>query len=358
MRAYGDRLSLNRVASWVKGAGKAVLATATTDNSHSFLPFPSSACCAQYELFTKFEKMLTLPLLVLTTLTGVLSSLQAGLGSNVNMSKSVSTVVAVTGCVSAIVHTLNQHLAFAARAEKSLGLSKSYQNVASKIEAELNLMKSEAASSSSSGGAKAGGIGGALHGGLEGVAGMLPVKLPGMGGEGSAAPSGSGGGSAAAGPTTATKQKFLQMIQTEIAQLDGSIDDMPAALATVAEAAVGFAAVTACCGCFKRHTPVNKPPLLPGLKIPAFDGKNGDADAERNGEEDDHDRFMHPGSRQPSRNTSRSGMKPPSVHGEAEPAAEKPPAARARPKRPSMRTQPEEEGAPKQESRRGLEDVL
>ena len=235
----------------------------------------------QYELFTKLEKLLTLPLLVLTTLTGFLSALQSGLGGNPSMGKSISTVVAVTGCVSAIVHTLNQHLQFAARAEKSLGLSKSYQNVVSKIESELNLMKTEAATS---GGA------GAAHSGLhipaaltEGPAGMLAGKIPGFGalaGGGEAAPA-SSSSAAAAGPTTATKAKFLSMIQTEISALDGSIDDMPSALSAVAETAVGLAAVSAFC-CFKRHKPAVALPTakeLPALHMPAALGGKPDVEA-------------------------------------------------------------------------------
>ena len=218
---------------------------------------------------------------MLTTLTGFLSALQSGLGGNANMGKSISTVVAVTGCVSAIVHTLNQHLQFAARAEKSLGLSKSYQNVVSKIESELNLMKTEAASS---------GSGGAAHPGLhlpsaltEGPAGALVGKIPGfsaLAGGNEAAPA-SGSSSAAAGPTTATKAKFLQMIQTEISQLNGSVDDMPAALSTVAEAAVGLAAVSAFC-CFKRHKPameLPRPGELAALHMPAGLGSKLDPEA-------------------------------------------------------------------------------
>jgi hypothetical protein len=193
-----------------------------------------------------------------------------------------STVVAVTGCVSAIVHTLNQHLQFAARAEKSLGLSKSYQNVVSKIEAELNLMKTEAATSG----------GGAAHPALhipaaltEGPAGMLAGKIPGFGalaGGSEAAPaSSSSSPAAAAGPTTATKAKFLSMIQTEISALDGSIDDMPSALSAVAETAVGLAAVSTFC-CFKRHKPAVALPTakeLPALHMPAALGGKPDVEA-------------------------------------------------------------------------------
>ena len=214
----------------------------------------SLARAPQYELFGKLEKMLTLPLLVLTTVTGLLSALQSGLG--VNSGKAISVIVAITGCLSALVHTLNQHFQLAARAEKCLGLSKSYQQVVSKIEAELNLMKCEAAAASP--GARPGLP--SLSEAKEGLAGALG-KIPGfaaMSGEAAASPAAPAGSSsaAAAGPTTATKTKFLQMIQAEVAQLNGSFDDMPAALATVAEAAVGLAATTSCFGCFKRHKPV------------------------------------------------------------------------------------------------------
>lgn len=214
-------------------------------------------CRAQYELFGKFEKMLTLPLLLLTTVTGFLSALQSGLG--VNTGPALSVVVAITGCLSAIIHTLNQHFSFAARAEKSLGLSKSYQNVVSKIDAELNMMKCEVAAAAPAGG------GMHMPAALSGVAtegfGALAGKIPGFGalaGAESAAPAAAGpaASSAAAGPTMATKTKFMSMIQTEIATLNGSIDDLPAALATVAEVAVGLAAVHSCFGCFKRHAPV------------------------------------------------------------------------------------------------------
>lgn len=219
---------------------------------------------AQYELFTKFEKCLTLPLLVLTLLTGFLSALQSGLGANVG--KAISTVVAISGSLSALVHTLNQNFAFAARAEKSLNLSKSYQNVVSKIEAELNMMKSEVAASGGGGSSPMGGL--SLP---EGMSGML--KIPDFGGafggggaeaaKPAAAPSSSSG--SAPGPTTATKAKFLQMIMAEIATLNGGIDDMPAALAATAETAVGLAAVTSCFGCFKRHAPATPASKLASL---------------------------------------------------------------------------------------------
>ena len=182
-------------------------------------------------------------------MTGFLSALQSG---GMNVGNAISTVVAITGCLSAIVHTVNQHLQFAPRAEKSLGLSKSYQNVADKIEAELNLMKAETAGAS---GASHSGLPAALSG-VGGMLGKIP-GFPGMGGESSGAAPASSSSGAAAGPTTATKAKFLQMIQTEIAQLNGDIDDMPAALSTAAEAAVGLAAVTTFFGCFKRHKPVS-----------------------------------------------------------------------------------------------------
>ena len=241
---------------------------------------PDAPPAAQYELFTKFEKCLTIPLLVLTSLTGFLSALQSGLGSLAGSAKAVSTVVAITGFLSAMVHTLNQHLAFATRAEKSLNLSKSYQQVVSKIESELNLMKSESASA---GGSRPGLAslteGKGLEGLASGMGGMLG-KIPGFGAE--AAPSAPASSGAAAGPTTATKAKFLQMIQTEIATLDGSVDDMPAILSTAAEAAVGVAAVSSFMGCFKRHKSTTAPASLVAKPAAALasvmtdlDGGNG-----------------------------------------------------------------------------------
>ena len=240
---------------------------------------PDAPPAAQYELFTKFEKCLTIPLLLLTSLTGFLSALQSGLGSLAGSAKAVSTVVAITGFLSAMVHTLNQHLAFATRAEKSLNLSKSYQQVVSKIESELNMMKSESAAAP---GARPGLAGRADGKGLEGLAsglgGMLG-KIPGFGSE--AAPSAPSSSGAAAGPTTATKAKFLQMIQTEISTLNGSVDDMPAILSTAAEAAVGVAAVSSFMGCFKRHKSTSapasliaKPEAALASVLTSFDGGN------------------------------------------------------------------------------------
>ena len=216
---------------------------------------------------------------MLTSLTGFLSALQSGLGSLAGSAKAVSTVVAITGFLSAMVHTLNQHLAFATRAEKSLNLSKQYQQLVSKIDSELNMMKSESASAA---GARPGLAGLADGKGLEGLAsgmgGMLG-KIPGFGSE--AAPSAPSSSAAAAGPTTATKAKFLQMVQTEIATLNGSVDDMPAILSTAAEAAVGVAAVASFMGCFKRHKSTAAPASLAAKPeaalasvLTSFDGGN------------------------------------------------------------------------------------
>jgi hypothetical protein len=272
----------------------------------------------QYELFAKFEKLLTLPLLLLTTVTGFLSALQSGLG--VNTGPALSVVVAITGCLSAIVHTLNQHFAFAARAEKSLGLSKSYQNVTSKIEAELNMMKCEVAAAAPAGGAGGMHMPAALSGVAKEGLGALAGKIPGfaaLGGAESAAPAGpAASSSAAAGPTMATKTKFMQMIQTEIATLNGSIDDLPAALATVAEVAVGLAAVHSCFGCFKRHAPVGSgvvSDLAADLPTPRALASGAMQDASRL-------EASFSGSQPPSRATSRSrGEAPSGARREREP---------------------------------------
>jgi len=87
-------------------------------------------------LFSRLNALITIPLLIITSATGLLSALASG-ASGSGLQKGISPVVAALGCTAAVIHSIEKTLGLSARAQKAQGLSTSFSRLSTKIEAQL-----------------------------------------------------------------------------------------------------------------------------------------------------------------------------------------------------------------------------